>query len=498
MIDLQKLEGKPQIGLATMPDGRQLQAEFFLQGRDTYIAVHEPSTRIGKFEGVEMLPVRMTDGTHLTFLGNVISRGTDYHGNGGRISEYQPHFVLAGRSPLDAAYRIKSLSFSVDDAESLFYDFDAFSIAIDCKEQAEDIIAAQAAKFNRPIEVGEDSILAYFTGKLDILSAETALGKLSVRHRPSYNTGGPGGVSIKNRIILQLDFPEAKQIDGAVRYLMPHLRFLQLMAGRKQKLSALNAQLDGVDEHNWSNLIWCLAWSRETDGKEPSPADLPINGGFEPEEFVRVLSEWIRTDKKRADSRIQFAESFGQYHKYKIDRLVSAANMFDILPSECFSKPENLSSDLAAARNGARKLFKALPMSDVRNRALSDLGRLDQLSLKAKVLQRADKLLDAAPGRYAHIQQVLRNAIDSRNHFVHGATVSARKGDFFRKMLPFHIDTLEYVFAVSDLLDAGWNYEVWSQRGTTMSHPLGEYRATYVDRVAEYIHAYNALIDSEY
>jgi len=47
----------------------------------------------------------------------------------------------------------------------------------------------------------------------------------------------------------------------------------------------------------------------------------------------------------------------------------------------------------------------------------------------------------------------------------------------------FFSDTLEFVFATSDLIEAGWDMKVWIARGTTMSHPFGSYWASYSDRL---------------
>jgi hypothetical protein len=46
-------------------------------------------------------------------------------------------------------------------------------------------------------------------------------------------------------------------------------------------------------------------------------------------------------------------------------------------------------------------------------------------------------------------------------------------------MVCFFTQTLEFVFAASDLLDAGWAIGPWLQQGTTMSHPFGIYRVAY-------------------
>ena len=49
----------------------------------------------------------------------------------------------------------------------------------------------------------------------------------------------------------------------------------------------------------------------------------------------------------------------------------------------------------------------------------------------------------------------------------------------------FFTDTLEFVFAASDLIEAGWDIAEWIKQGTTMSHPFGRYRVNYAARLSE-------------
>ena len=64
MAELQKLEGKPQIGLAIRPDGTEVPADFCLHGAETYVNIHDPTTKMGRPDEMEWLPLRMTDGYH--------------------------------------------------------------------------------------------------------------------------------------------------------------------------------------------------------------------------------------------------------------------------------------------------------------------------------------------------------------------------------------------------------------------------------------------------
>ncbi|GAB0062959.1 hypothetical protein IBA8401_39890 [Pseudomonas syringae] len=48
----------------------------------------------------------------------------------------------------------------------------------------------------------------------------------------------------------------------------------------------------------------------------------------------------------------------------------------------------------------------------------------------------------------------------------------------------FIIDTLEFVFAASDLLDLGWDMRRWMGQGVTMTHSFGAYIVNYSQNIS--------------
>lgn len=75
--------------------------------------------------------------------------------------------------------------------------------------------------------------------------------------------------------------------------------------------------------------------SRDDDSGEraPHPADLPIQAARTPEYFASVLTAWVARDHDWRNARFCFSTAFALQHQFTIDRLVGAANMFDILPA---------------------------------------------------------------------------------------------------------------------------------------------------------------------
>ncbi len=57
--------------------------------------------------------------------------------------------------------------------------------------------------------------------------------------------------------------------------------------------------------------------------------DTLINAEHRPEEFSAVVSGWLNTALKMSEARGRFATAF--YGSYSVNRIVGAANMFDLL-----------------------------------------------------------------------------------------------------------------------------------------------------------------------
>ena len=62
----------------------------------------------------------------------------------------------------------------------------------------------------------------------------------------------------------------------------------------------------------------------------------------------------------------------------------------------------------------------------------------------------------------------------------------------FLETVSFFTETLEFVFAALDLIEAGWGIKPWLQRGTSASHPFGNYCAFSRDN----LQALKALLDA--
>jgi len=406
--------------------------------------------------------------------------GESYH-----FSSVFPHFVVFGDQHINASDRkITAVSFAVDDASLIFYDFDAFGVVLDPRPHMQRI--ADAKECGREIEIGEHPQIFYFTGKHTILSIDTVLGKVSATHGLSFRLPGPRGIHVDNTIRLTITFPSEQTIEEAVEAVFDTLRFLEVIAGRPQNVLDLTFRLPGASDQHLLLLdaYWCLPPRRERldELRAPHPADLPLQAGQHPDQFARVLARWLDRHREWANARARYATASAFQNRYGTDRLVGAANMFDILPASAWPAVDPLAPELVRATGDARAIFKALPPSPERDGVLNALGRIGKATLKQKIRGRAKLITNIVGARFPEIDLVIDQAVDCRNYYVHGTPSKIDCGAHVNQ-LQFFTDTLEFVFAASDLVESGWDIASWMKEGTTMSHPFGRYRVGYLEQL---------------
>jgi hypothetical protein len=409
------------------------------------------------------------------------TRGEEHY----HFSSVFPHFALFGDEHITSADRkIVEVSFAVDDASAVFYDFDAFGSVINARPHMERI--AEAKESGRTIEIGEHPLLFYFTGKHDIFSVGTVLGKISATHGISYSNPGPTGIHVQNTIRLNITFPCAQTLDKAIAAVIDTLRFLEVIAGRPQNIAEMVFRLAAsADERpRILDAYWCLPPRRDQDDEssKPHPADLPLQAGRDPDKFATILISWLERHDEWRSARARYATASAHQNRYDTDRLVGAANMFDIMPASAFPAFVGLEPTLEGARDAARKAFKALPPSSERDSVLNALGRIGKPTLKHKIRSRVKLITDTVGAKFPDLELVADQAVDCRNFYVHG-TPGKFSYEAHADQPIFFTDTLEFVFAASDLIKAGWDIAEWIKRGTTMSHPFGRYCVDYAERL---------------
>jgi hypothetical protein len=391
-----------------------------------------------------------------------------------------PHFVVKGDYHLDPSDpKVIGVHVLIDDATTLFYDFDAFSMVPYARPLINQIVRAKS--HNREVTTGPDPEILYFTGKRDIFAADTVFGIVRATHNPTIKLPGPDGVQVRNRIIVSVAFEDGIVFNEAIRRAVHVLNYFGMLVGRPQNLRGMQVQLQNEsDMPILLDVYWTMApkRARSFEEKKPHAGDILLDAVGHPELFSQVMANWLAKQDKWNDARFRFFTSFAKQRHFDIDRLVGSANMFDVLPSTAVPTTVELSSELQHAKAEAKRIFKALPLTPERDSILSSLGRLGKSILKHKVRYRAQLLIEAMGTLFQDLLVVTDEAVNCRNYYVHG---SEPRFDYNRNFdaVVFFTETLEFVFATSDLIEAGWTIKMWSKRPNSMTHPFGRYLVNY-------------------
>ncbi|MXZ11433.1 MAG: hypothetical protein F4Y79_18570 [Gemmatimonadetes bacterium] len=404
-----------------------------------------------------------------------------------------PHYAILGDQHISPAEdTIAEVHFVIDDATTLFHDLEAFGRVSNARSIIEKVVQhdVEQLEHDREIKIGAHPEIVYFTGKSEIFSADTELGKISAYHNPSTTfLSSPEGVKITNKIFAKLEFADPITLEDVIDRTYRVLHFFGLLVGRPQNLVELWI-LKKVDQKRTADLrvYWshCPKYERIKGRWDPHHFDVLINPIRDPEIFSYILTKWLDREwpvqaKNWYSARVRFFKNFEKQEYYDIDRLIGAANMFDILPPEAVSGKFEISEDLKSARDKCRQIFKRLPGSPDRNSVLSALGRIGKSTLKKKVRHRAQFLIDKVGDKIPDFFTITDEAVDCRNYYVHGSPPSSRI-DYNQYPGPLHFltNTLEFVFAASDLVEAGWDIKKWCKSQSRTSHPFGHYLYTYL------------------
>lgn len=387
-----------------------------------------------------------------------------------------PHFVVFGNEHVGSTDQcISRLSFSVDDAASIFHDLDSFGMVLKPKKYLE--LISEDGDEKQSIKIGTDPLMFYFSGAHEIFSVDTIIGKISIVNGISYKFPGPEGIYLKNTNRIEIEFPNKQTLEESVDHVHDLLRFLEIVAGRPQNITELKfLRTDSENESSIYDVYWCMPPKRavESESPNPHPSGVLMQEFTKKGEFGTVLAEWIKKNDSWKNARVRFSTAFGFQRGYYIDRLVGAANMFDILPSSACPADVRLNADILLAKNSARQIFTSLEDSPERNSILGALGRLGKATLKQKVRQRAQIVIPALGSLFSELEFVLLQAVDCRNYYVHGSHGKFNYGKN-NSQVTFFIQTLEFVFATSDLIECGWDIDAWRRQGAMRSHPFAEY-----------------------
>lgn len=492
IVEGAKLGGRFDIG-----EDRAILGELSIRGTETSLYLHDPDFFHVDDERAKCIRGTLHNLTKVTVLHSAVrsslGSATRYE-ESYAFAELLPAYIVSGNRHLSTGVaEIAKITFHVDDAEHIFYDHDAMAHVIDPRPLIASVVAANAQRIGRTIPIGPSPDIAYFAGRTELADAATAIGRIRIFHQPMPSHPlATREVGMRNRTLVEITFPAPQLFAEALGAVLSVQRFLGVIAGRTQNIDAI--WLDTTNDQGAPplDLYWTHPPRRPATWEEgrPHPSEVLIPVVDEPKRFGTVLRRWLAADGARREARIRFASGFKQQRSFPIDRLVGAANMFDIMPGDTFGAAAPLPEDLLIAAGTARAAFRALPDSPERSSILNALGRLGRPSLRSKVRDRAALVSRALPHPLSDLDLITHEAVKCRNHFVHGSPGSfsyAEHGDVVTHLT----SVLEFLFAASDLIDAGWDIASWYKRGGVLAHPFSRVLHNW-DQYAAHIRALRA------
>jgi hypothetical protein len=486
---MNEIGGQEQLGRFVIGNGI-VHGALTVAGPNSSLVLHDENEFIPQDAPHRYIPGTLNDLTKVSLHGCVTTRGLGHTRRGNEIyysAKIFPHVVISGDrhiAPNEKA--ITKVHLSVDDATTLFEDLTAFGFILDGTPLIQSVVEVTEKAIGQKIRTGPESNILYFTGAKEIFACDTVLGRVSASHNPQPTSlGGPQGVGLRNTIFVSIEFTERLTIQESINRISAPLRFLEIVAGRPQNIVALSVRAEyDQDSPTGFKLYWNLGPKRENEGSKPESYDLLLDAVRQPSEFSNVLTNWLAGDEERFHARMRFANSFAGQNHYTVNRIVGAANMFDLLPTSATPADVPISSELESARTVSRCAFRALPPSAERDSVLGALGRIGTASLKQKIRHRAAKIITEVGSQFPDLPKVIDEAVICRNYYVHGSEPRFDYDHHFHAVT-FFIDLLEFVFAASDFIEAGWDITDWCGRGTLMSHPFSRLRINYALRLEE-------------
>ena len=445
----------------------------------------------------------LKNGAKASLLECVFLGSTEYMSESGKHeTRFFPHFVLIGESYIasdDAT--IKAIHYHFENVDCLVQGRQTFGTINPTREEFVRILQAEEKRVDKiaqehgwergkhEVQIGDQPILQYFSGRWEIVQVDAEVGSVRMTNRVSHKLGSSSkGTGIDNEIAVSLQFVAPRTVDDAISALRNVHGFFELCLGQRQRYLWIEAELveERVQTSDGRNppleVYWSLCNERVSGEAEPTHfQDNLLCPAAQPTEFAKVLSGWLDSAPKVDDARGRFGSAFHS-GSYGVNRIVGAANMFDLLPDTYIPRKKELDEPTRALVDATRARFEELPEGFPRHSMLSALGRVGSPSLGDKICHRADIVIKADANAFAELHLPCRQAVVCRNHYVH-----ASKGAFdYRQKsneFAFLADTLEFVFAASELIELGWDYDSWRGKHFGSSHKFGRYVANFEENL---------------
>jgi hypothetical protein len=453
--------------------GKDYFGELLLDGEATILTLSSLNEEI-TLDNLRTIHGVSYNHLHISCL-QCISHGNEIVGYNDKITyrpKSFPHLVATGGCHITAEEKtLKSIAFTTDDLAKVFNDRHAFGRIFTDTETLKK--ALEKETYLQGLEIGESPHIFFYTGKHLIFECATLIGNISVQHYPSMNPGDMSGIHCDNKVRASIDFNEAVNIDDALKKMYNFVRMISVLSGRSQgiyDISLTKQENEGAEQLLEIHQSYPPTPPAKDDA--PSPRDILLRPELHLEQFQAVLRNWLSASQDLDIPRVQYVSGLEKRRSFDPDRLVSAANLFDLLPSESVPIDTILSPDYVTARDKCLDILKNLPPGDDKGSAIGLFKRWGRANLRTKILHRL-RIVQASLGHeYDDLNKVIAMAVKTRNYFVHGA--EDFKPDIYLDFMCLFTETLEFIAGASDLVECGWNAKEWQVRGGRGGrHPYG-------------------------
>ncbi len=365
-----------------------------------------------------------------------------------------PHYVVRGAHFDPRVSDVGEIHFGLTDAEGLFPDHRAYGRIT----EPDDILKARIAAA-ADVELGEHFEVFYFAGEFKVFECALPFGFLTVEHSGSTKWPNVTGLSVENKILFRLRFAEPVAFGEAISKIHSVRRMFSALTGRPQTI--FKPTLSFVGESQSCEIVETMATDFGLISQKSGIHGIGlINGIWQPELMRDFVQRWFETEKEMRDVWVRFSDSLERKNHYSRDRLIAAANLFDLIPPSCNELEKVKDAALLDAIERSKKIFKDLPVSPIRNAALESLGRITKPNLRTKISSWNSPLKSKYPDTFGDIDIVTGIAIETRNFFIHGTRPKFDVGREFPSIV-FLTKALEFAFVAGYLLRIGWDFADW-------------------------------------
>ncbi len=428
-------------------DDKNVTGKLLLAGKDTLLTVYSKEPVVSLPDSIECI---CQNGQKVSLL-NCLSYGGGHASSHGEVvynAQSFPHYVVVGplHCTLDEKL-IESVCFNLSNAEQLFWDITPWLNEDDGFAVGEDE-NSYSHKFS-------------YSGPAEIFDCNTAVGKISAYHAPSFQGPSISGFSAENKILVSIKPDSPISIEELVTLLYRFKQFAEICSGKAQGVRDISFfTFQKAEDDRPTSLDLTISHSEQSGETEryATGYDMLAAPCLDREDFENLVKHWFeKDDRKRKVSLSRFSSNLKNENYYDSNRLVSAASLFEWFDS---TRKIEIPPDIGEFVDDARARLSQLPQSDAQNRLLGILGNTGTETLHMKILRQLNEVLDRLVGFESFSREkaegVISWSVKCRNNLVHGSG-GKKVQHILERHLIFLTESLEVFFALLCLHTAGWD-----------------------------------------